>query len=271
MARSGNIIAALLVPILASGVDAEPLALDWQDDGTWRYSVTAYAFLPASTTGTSTIAGTGVDLDLDLGDALDLLDIALAGRFEAWNGDFGVIVDANYVNLGTGETLTLPTPMSPSVTVDADIRQSWLEVLGAYRVANTTYGQDGRRFSFDLQGGVRYNTLKQEIALGTPGPSATLGGTENWWEPVIGGRAVWELSDRWSAALAADFGGFGVGGNDLQVGVNAGFSYRTGKIGSVRLGYRYYSIDYATTRDDGAFAYDVQQHGPYIGYTWRFQ
>ena len=34
-----------------------------------------------------------------------------------------------------------------------------------------------------------------------------LGGTETWWEPVIGARGTSELSERWSAALMADFGG----------------------------------------------------------------
>ena len=261
--------AAFLTALTATSVNAEPLALEWQDESKWRYSVTAYAMLPFSTTGTSTIAGSPVDLDLDFGDALDLLDFAVAGRFEAWQGDLGVIVDANYVELSAGNTVTLPP--GPSITVDADIRQSWLGILAAYRVANTTYGAHDRRFSFDLQGGARYNRLKQEIDVTTPGPAPTLGGTETWWEPVIGGRAVWELNDDWSAALAADFGGFGAGGNDLQVGINAGFSRRLGKSTALRLGYRYYSIDFSEMRADGEFAYDVEQHGPYIGFTWRLQ
>lgn len=269
--KTNLVVCGMCGLLAASGVVAEPLARDWQDENNWRYSITGYAFLPASTEGTSTVAGTNVVLDLDLGDALDLLDGALAGRFEAWKGDYGLIADLNYVDLGANGTFSLPTPMNPSLTVDADIQQFWLGLLGSYRVVNTTYGSRGNRFSFDLQGGLRYNELKQEIVVTTPGPIPVLGGTESWWEPVIGGRAVWELSDRWSAALAADFGGFGAGGNDLQVGVNAGLRLSSGKQGSFRFGYRFYSIDFSTTRPDGEFAYDVQQHGPYIGYTWNFQ
>lgn len=250
---------------------AEPLARDWQDEEAWRYSITGYAFLPASTKGPTTVAGTTVELDLDLSDALDLLDGALAGRFEAWRGNYGLMVDLSYVNLGLDQGITLPIPPAPSALVKVDIEQGWIGLLGAYRVAHGTFGENGQRYSFDLQGGLRYNELKQEITITTPAPIPVLGGTETWWEPVIGARAMWEFNDRWSAALAADFGGFGAGGNDLQVGVNAGVRVSTGKQGSFRFGYRFYSMDFSTTRADGEFAYDVQQHGPYIGYTWNFQ
>lgn len=260
---------SLLSVLTSTGVHAEPLALEWQDESKWRYSITAYGFLPFSTDGTSTIAGSSVDLDLDFGDAVDLLDFAIAGRFEAWKGDWGLIVDANYVELSAGDTIALEP--GPSIAVDADIRQAWLGLLATYRIANSTYGASDRRFSFDIQGGARYNRLKQEIDITTPGPNPSLGGTEEWWEPVVGGRAVWELDDEWNAAVAADFGGFGAGGNDLQVGINAGFSRRIGKTGSLRLGYRYYSIDFSEGRSDGDFALDMKQHGPYIGFTWRLQ
>lgn len=263
--------ACLTTVFCGTSADAEPLSRDWQDENNWRYSITGYAFLPASTEGPTTIAGATVELDLDLGDALDLLDGALAGRFEAWKGDFGLIVDLNYVDLGLDQGITLPIPPSPAALVTVEINQFWLGLLGSYRVAHGTYGDGGQRFSFDLQGGIRYNELKQEVSFTTPAPIPVLGGTESWWEPVIGGRAMWELNNRWSAAVAVDFGGFGAGGNDLQVGVNAGFRLTTGKQGALRFGYRYYSMDFSTIRPDGLFAYDVEQHGPYIGYTWTFQ
>ncbi|WP_170425264.1 hypothetical protein [Ruegeria arenilitoris] len=40
--------------------------------------------------------------------------------------------------------------------------------------------------------------------------------------------------------------------------------------GSLKLGVRYYSIDYSTDRTDGKFAYDADQIGPFIGYSYRF-
>ncbi|NRB17825.1 MAG: outer membrane beta-barrel protein [Rhodobacteraceae bacterium] len=241
---------------------AEPLPMPGQSESDWRYTLTPYAFLPARTTGTSTIAGQSVPLDLDFKDALDLLDFALAATFEMWRGDFGIIVDANYVRLKADGSL----PSPPGATFAVDIRQKWLGVLAAYRVVDSTYGVQNQRYSIDLQGGIRYNSLRQTVDI----PVGQLGGDEGWFEPVIGARAMWRLSEKWAAAVALDLGGFGAGGNDLQVGLNAGFDYRLWKKNSLRFGYRYYSMDYSTTLATGPFAYDVRQHGPYLGVTFRF-
>ena len=159
---------------------------------------------------------------------------------------------------------------APPITVDVDVTQSWLGLLAAYRVASGTTS-NGKRYSVDVQGGARYNSLKQTVAiLAGPGLGTTLGGTETWWEPVVGMRGFWEINDRWTGAALAEFGGFGAGGNDLSVNATAGFDYKTGDRGSLKFGLRYTSIDFSTTRSDGVFAYDVDSFGPFIGYSYTF-
>jgi opacity protein-like surface antigen len=261
-----TIASAALLVAAANIAVAGPLPKTGEDETNWRYDLLIYSFLPVRTTGTSTIAGQTVPLDLDLGDVLDLLNWALSGRFEAWRGDFGVILDANYYDLGTSGTL--PGPAGSGF--DVSIRQKWFGLYGAYRVAKGSYGKNGRPFSVDLQGGVRYNTLKQEINISNPLPIPTLGGDEGWWEPVIGARGVWELNDRWRAIVSADFGGFGAGGDKLQVGANIGAEFSPWENTSLVFGYRYFSMDYSTTLSTGVMAYDVQQHGPVIGLKIRF-
>ncbi len=247
---------------------AEPIPLTGQTEADWRYTLSLYAFLPARTSGTSTIAGTTVPVDLDMGQAIDLLDFAASGRFEAWRGNLGFIVDANYVALEADGAL--PTP--PGATFGVDIRQKWLGLLAAYKVADGTYGKNNRRFAIDLQAGARYNSLRQEVTITTPGPVVlpTLGGDEGWWEPVIGARGMWVLNDKWAAMASVDLGGFGAGGNDLQVGLNAGVDWQAWTNTSLFFGYRYYSMDYSTVLSTGAFAYDVEQHGPVFGVKFRF-
>lgn len=251
---------------LAPQAFAEPMSLSGLDESQWRHDLTVYAFLPASTSGTSTVAGSAVDLDLDLSDALDLLNGAIAGRYEGWNGNFGIIADLNFVDLEAGGTLS-----GPPLTVNADITQSWLALLAAFRVSDTTYGTNGQRFAFDVQGGLRYNKLKQEITASPALPPFPLGGTEEWWEPVIGARAMWQINEEWAAILEADVGGFGAGGSDLQYGVNAVIDWRPWANTSLKFGWRFYGLDFATDRSDGAFGYDVSQNGPYLGVTFRFQ
>ncbi|MDJ0992268.1 MAG: hypothetical protein QNI90_01725 [Dinoroseobacter sp.] len=255
----GAATAAVFIPQVLS---ADTAVLRSGED--WSRDLTFYFYLPTSTEGTSTVAGNSVPVDLDLSDALDLLDFAISGRFEAWRGDFGFVADANYLSLeasGSG-------PFG-AVTADVDVEQYWLGLLGAYRAAKGRRA-NGSRYSVDLQAGVRYNNLKQTVDLDGPGPGLSIGGTETWWEPVIGARYVTELNERWSTAFAVDAGGFGVNGSDLQWSATWGFNYALQNAGSIKLGIRYYSIDFSTTRSDGEFGYDVEQFGPFFGYTFEF-
>ena len=274
MKRATMIIAA--TAIMSASAAADPLTPRNMNDDEWRFSVSTYAGIPVSTTGTSTVAGGEVDLDFNLSEAIDLLNFAIAGRGEAWKGDFGVILDVSYFELGLGGSLDLPSPPGGTADIDVKIAQGWVTLMGAYRVAHGAYDASGRRYSFDLQAGARYNRLKQKIdasvAIG-PAPSmdTKLGGTETWWEPVIGARGAIELSERWNATLRADLGGFGVGGDDLQWRVLGGVGYRPWENTSLRFGWFFYGIDFSTDRSDGKFAYDVFQTGPYLALTYQFQ
>ena len=207
---------------------------------------------------------------------LELLQTAGSLRFEAWRGRFGLISDIYYVNLGAKSNIGLPGPARGNLGVDVDIRQGWVSLQGAYRFAEGVTANN-RPYAFDANIGVRWNSLRQEVdaKLDTdigmsPGKQTTLGGTESWFEPVIGLRGTTQIADRWAFAARADIGGFGVNGSDLQWLALAGFDWQAWEKVSLRFGYQAYGIDYSKTRDDGKFAYDVVQHGPYLGLSFRF-
>ncbi|MCV6587300.1 MAG: hypothetical protein OIF47_17365 [Marinibacterium sp.] len=246
-----------------TGALAQALPAPGQSDDGWRHVGALYLFAPLRTQGTSTVAGQSADLDLTLSDVLDALDVAASGRYEAWTGRFGLVVDANYV--GIKQDTSLPGPRATPVTVD--VRQKWVSLLAAYRVALGTYGAGARPYAVDLQGGARYNSIRQELRLSPSGPiqPGSLGGDEGWVEPVIGARGTWRLNDQWTTIASVELGGFGAGGNDLQIGANIGFDYQLSDRTALTFGYRYFSVDYSDTLDSGAFAYDVDQHGPYFG------
>ncbi len=63
MKRATMIIAA--TAIMSASAAAEPLTPRNMNDDEWRFSVSTYAGIPVSTTGTSTIAGGEVDLDFN--------------------------------------------------------------------------------------------------------------------------------------------------------------------------------------------------------------
>ncbi len=280
MKRAIRTMLALFLIVIGVGkideVRADPLAPSSFNDSEWRVDFSPYLFLPYDVSGDSTIAGQTVSFELDTSDILDMLSFALSGRLEAWKGDFGLILDGYYVNLDAGGNVDTPGPLPLNVGVNVDIRQYIIDGLGSYRAINQPYNAEGDMWSLDLMAGLRYNYLKQEVGLskgGGPGPggATTLGGSVDWVDPIVGARVAMALNERWTAGLRADIGGFGVSDADLQWSVTGGFDYRPWETTSIKFGWRYDAIDMATTLSDGAFAYDVSQHGPYVAMTFRFQ
>lgn len=253
---------------------ADPLNLRGVPDDEWRFSAMPYAFLPVVTSGTSTVDGRSADVDMDLEDVFDVLDLALAGRFEAWRGEFGLALDAYYTKISPEGSATGP---GGNVTLGVDVvtRQAIVDLVGAWRFHEGVYGAHDLRYAFDAQAGARFNSLEQSIDArfdlsGRPGPQFALGGTETWWEPVIGLRGVVQIGERSTLTARADLSGFGVSGDDLQYRIIGTFDYRATERLWLNGGWMLYGIDYATDRPDGRFAYDIFQTGPFLGLTVVF-
>lgn len=274
------LVAFMAVSALGHPASAQSLAPSTFEDDAWRFGVTPYLFLPITTSGTSTVAGLDADIELNLVDVLELLNGALSGRAEAWRGDFGFAVEGYYVSIGGSGSVTSPGPASANLDADVKVDQVFVDLVGAYRFADGVYNEDGRRYAFDVQAGGRFNSLKQEIDANlsadlrqTVRRQRTFGGTENWWEPVIGIRGMADLNDSWTGAVLADFSGFGVNGDTLQWKVRLHASYRPWDWQQTAFGFgwEFYGIDFSTTRDDGRFAYDVFQTGPVLTFSYQFQ
>ena len=242
---------------------ANPLTL--QDGDGWRYHGAIALFAATSTKGEVTVDGTSADIDLDLQDALEYLDFTATGRFEAWNGNFGLIAEGHYI--GLSESATVTEGDFAGNTVDVDSTQAWLSLMAGYRLALGSFA-NGRPYAFDVQGGARYNRLTQSI-VGSGG-ALDAGGTERWWEPVVATRFTWGLADGWDGSVLLDASGFGTNGNDLSWSATLGIARRFNDSSSLVFGWRHYDIDFQTNRAAGPFGADLSSSGPFIGYAHTF-
>ncbi|WHI52543.1 hypothetical protein P3339_07195 [Microbulbifer sp. MLAF003] len=249
----------------------------------WRFAVTPYLFLPLRTKGESTVAGTTVDVDLNLKRTLELLNVAFSARLEAWKGRFGVVTDLYYVHLNLKEGASIRPPRNPQLDIDinidvnVDVHQGWVAAFGAFRLLDGSFATGEHRYFWDVGAGVRWNRLRQEVKARVgidiaPMPEVRnrLGGRKSWWEPAIGTRVGLRLNDCLTLGARTEIGGFGASGDELQWNLLVGLDWRAWEATSLRLGYQYYSIDYSSRLPDGKFAYDIDQHGPYIAATWRW-
>jgi hypothetical protein len=244
----------------------------------WRFELTPYFWASEADIDAATINGQTSSAELDFDDILDLLDFAGFARFEAWKGKWGFIADVSYVDLGADGTLTpqLGPLTFPEISVDVDFRQTTLD-FGASRRFEISSGSTESKWWFDLMGGIRYSYLKQEIDVSkAPGPfvsafGTTLGGDEDWFEPFVGARIGWQLTDNLILAVRADVGGFGIGdASDLTWNIVLGIEYKPWEKISIKAGYRIYDIDYETGSGGDRFGYDAQLRGPALGVTFHF-
>jgi hypothetical protein len=77
-------------------VDDSSNAENEKEDQSWEFKIQPYYTIPWRVYGEATVEGITVDLDLGLGDLLDSLQAYVNTRFEAWHGNWGIIVDASY-------------------------------------------------------------------------------------------------------------------------------------------------------------------------------
>ena len=278
------VVALSGAPGTASAADlvqtSEPSAYDepaFEAASPWTWVIGAYAFVPLSVEGSSTVNGGTVDLDLGPSEIFDLLEFAISGRVEGWRetdvGDgsaFGAVFDGQYVNLGTEIGGLGPFGTG---NIDADIRQGIVDLMAGYRFPRIDLDAAGQALFFDVMAGARYNFLRQKIDVspGLPFPfTVNLGGDQDWLEPVVGARATWRVGETWDLILRGDLAGFGVNGDELTWSLAAVAAWRAWERTTLHMGYRVYAMDYATGAGPTRFAFDATEHGPYFGISYRY-
>lgn len=222
--------------------------------------------------GDATVAGVTAKLDLSFSDIFDNFDvIALASRVEAWKNErWGIIFDGFFLQVD-GDFNT-PGPLVTRLHVD--VTQVQLDLGLGMRLLDVPlhepFSMDatGLRLRIDLLGGLRYQYLEEEI---TPSPLPTLGGSADWMEPFIGGRAVFQLDDTWSLFVRGDAGGFGIGSaSDLTWNLLGGVEYQLNHKMSLKLGYKVQGFDYSNGSGPSEFGGDWETGGLLLSMSMRF-
>ena len=278
MARIKELGLAVLVFMLTC---SSAIAADSSSDDKWEFAFTPYVWL-SSIDADSTVQGQTASIDLSFGDILENFDVfGLMGRFEAWyGGKVGFIFDGTYVDMNTKEG-AVNIPGTP-IGVDIEMKQSIVDLGVGYRAFVTPLGRrEGSATEggpptlyFDVIGGLRYNYMDQEQSLqiiipGIGQPS--LSGNEDWLEPFIGGRIGMRITDKFSAVVRGNVGGFGLANaSDLSWNFVGGIGYRPWQLVSFRLGYRIYGLDYEKGTGPSRFGFDGTLSGPVLGVTFHF-
>jgi opacity protein-like surface antigen len=226
-------IATAACVLLASAASAEDLD--------WKYGLTTYIGL----------TNTGVSVETPAGD----LDFAFSAIFEARKGKWSLLADGLYVSLSP--TNSTPGPLTESVTVQT--QSTIISGYAAYRVF------EAPSFAVDLAGGFRWAKVDSDVSTsgGTIGKTK-FNSSDDWVDPVIGVRLSTQMSEKVSAILFADYGGFSGDSTTWQtlVSVDYALNDRWVLVG----GYRYMEFD----REIDGRDFSMDQSGVLFGATYKF-
>ena len=236
---------ALLFTLAAPvGALAQPAARQWE------FTLMPY-LTGASISGTQTILGRDVEVDLSANDILSNLEFGAMGIFVARKGGWGFGTDVVWMALGA------PAEFGP-ISAEVDFDQGMFAFYGLRRLSA----------SAELTFGLRVNHLAGTLAVSAP-IALTIDHSKNWIDPNVGVNLRSPLDRRVFVRLYSEIGGFGVGSTFAwqvfpTVGVNLG------RRSSVDFGYRWVDIDYENGEGNERFAYDTLSQGPVVGFTFRF-
>lgn len=225
-------------------------------DSNWDIQFRPYLWA-ADLDGTIGVGRQRADIDISFGDYLSDIEATWASTIDVRRkgSRWSFFLDTLYLKLGPDAPQTAGAVTVTDVTIEQLLIDGWV----GYRVAEWDEGW------FDLLGGLRYQSLDNEIDFTNAGVFGRVGGSQDWLDPHFGARAKHYLSPKWYCGALIDVGGFGVG-SELSVETGAGFGYHLSDCVALELSYRFLYVDY----DSASFVYDVKTHGIFTGLAFYF-
>jgi len=202
--------------------------------------------MAAAMSGTTTVRGLEVDIDVPASDIFSNLQFGAMGIVAARKGDWGFGTDLIWMALGTTVRDT-----------DVDFNQGAFAFYGLRRLSPAA----------ELTFGLRVNTLQGELTF--RGPGITRNQDRTWVDPIVGVNFQTPTRRRVKLRLYAEVGGFGAG-SDFTWQVFPDLSINLTKTASIEFGYRWLDLDYATGEGNEQFKYDVLTQGPVLGFGFQF-
>lgn len=232
-----SLAAALLPRVLHAG-----------ESSPWTLDVSLYG-LAAGMSGDVTVKGISADLDVGFDKIWDNLEFGAMGKVRVGYDRWALTTDVIYMGLGASKG-----------GVSADLDQWVVEPTLSYRFCN----------EFELLAGVRYNNISGELRGPSVLPQPIVPtGTQDWWDPIVGGNVTLPLGKKLSFNARGDVGGFGAG-SDLTWQAFPYLGWQISKSFSLQAGYRWVYTDYETGRGLKRFKYDILTQGPQVGFSFHF-
>jgi hypothetical protein len=217
-----------------------------EDSSGWHFTVSPYLWFPG-VHGEIGDHGRETDIHASAGDLLSHFRFGLMGTVEPRYKRVVMPLDVVWVRLGDDRALT-------NLATVANLKGSEFiltQKIG-YRVIDT------KMVKIDALAGFRYWHYGQSVSFTTN--TLNFSSSQNWVDPLVGGRITGNLSPKVSVIVAGDVGGWGVG-SQLDYQIVGLLGYRIKPALALQAGYRYLAVNYT----NGASFVDIVTSGVVFG------
>ncbi|MGB9241896.1 MAG: hypothetical protein WCC03_00970 [Candidatus Acidiferrales bacterium] len=218
----------------------------------WHFAVSPYLWLPWIH-GTVGARGHEASIHVSPGDLLSHFRFGLMGVVDTRYKRIVMPVDFVWLRLGANNALPLTDEaVNANVKGEAFI----LTPKIGYRLV------DSQIVKIDALTGFRYWHFGESLRLSTSDTSVKFSSSQNWVDPLVGGRILANLSPKVSVSIGGDVGGWNTGSLlDYQFGGVLGYRIKPAVV--LQAGYRYLAVDYR----NGGTTQNLVIAGPLFGAT----
>lgn len=251
------VIFLLLCPLAQAEDSSEPK--------NWEWNLTPLYLWGVNMNGDLTVANQTIPVVLDFDQIFDTLEAFISLHLEGlYKKKWGFLFDIMHTNIA-GST-TLPSPFITALRVDFE--ETLVELGAIYR-----FYEKGAHI-FEALGGARFTNMDTEVTITSPIPilPSRLESKQEWWDPIVGLRYKWQISEKWELTLRGDIGvGFGAGDtSDSTWNLIGLILFHPWKHVGILGGYRALDVDYETGSGIQQFKYDMLMHGPVIAVNFKW-
>jgi hypothetical protein len=199
----------------------------------WHFAVSPYLWFPG-VHGTIGALGHEASVHASPGDLLSHFRFGLMGLVDTRYKRIVIPVDIMWIRLGANNALPLT---DEAVNAKVKGQEFILTPKIGYRLV------DSQIVKIDAVTGFRYWHFGESLRLSTSDTSLKFSSSQNWVDPLIGGRILANLSPKVSVSIGGDVGGWNTGSLiDYQIGGLLGYRVKPAVV--LQVGYRYLAVDY---------------------------
>jgi hypothetical protein len=196
------------------------------------------------------------------GDVLSHFRFGLAGTFDIRRERFVAPIDLMWLRLEDDKAIPYPPALS-ATSVNAKAGVLLFTPKVGVRVIDT------KMFKADALAGIRLWHFSEKLEFSPSQLGLNISPSQNWVDPVVGGRIEANLSPQVTTTIAGDVGGWGTG-SQLEYQALGLLGFKIKPTVTLQAGYRYLYVDHVKGGAVGAFQ-RVALDGAIIGVTFKLK